>query len=156
MLEINIPGDRKLQLKHMVLDYNGTIACDGELIAGVKENLVALADKLKIHIITADTFGKARRGLQGINCELSILAPEAQDIGKLEYVKELGPQTAVCVGNGRNDHLMLKEAALGIAVILEEGASVETLSAADIVCTNIVSALELLKNPLRLIATLRT
>lgn len=155
MLEINIPGDRKLQLKHMVLDYNGTIACDGDLIAGVKENLVSLAGKLQIHIITADTFGKAHRGLEGINCELSILAPDSQDIGKFEYVKRLGSDNTVCVGNGRNDQLMLKEAALGIAVILEEGAAVDTFTAADIVCTSIVSALELLKNPLRLIATLR-
>jgi soluble P-type ATPase len=155
MLEINIPGDRKLQLKQMVLDYNGTIACDGDLIAGVKENLVALADKLQIHILTADTFGKARSGLEGIKCELSIIAPDAQDVGKLEYVKRLGAENAVCVGNGRNDQLMLKEAALGIAVILEEGAAVAALSAADIVCTHIVSALELLTNPLRLMATLR-
>ena len=102
MIEINIPGDRKLQLKHMVLDYNGTIACDGNLIAGVKENLVALADKLQIHILTADTFGKARPGLEGIKCDLSIIAPDAQDIVKLEYVKRLGAENTVCVGNGRH------------------------------------------------------
>ena len=155
MLEINIPGDRKLQLIHLVLDYNGTIACDGEVIAGVKENLVALADRLQIHILTADTFGKARPGLEGIKCELSIIAPDAQDISKLEYVKKLGAENAACVGNGRNDQLMLKEAALGIAVILEEGAAAATLNAADVVCTHIVSALELLTNPLRLMATLR-
>jgi soluble P-type ATPase len=156
MIEINIPGNRRLQLEHIVLDYNGTIACGGELIAGVKENLAALAERLQVHILTADTFGKARRGLEGVDCELSILAPDAQDIGKLEYVKGLGAEHTVCVGNGRNDHLMLKAAALGIAVILEEGAASETLLAADVVCTHIVSALELLKNPLRLIATLRT
>jgi soluble P-type ATPase len=156
VIEINIPGDRIFQLKHMVLDYNGTVACDGDLITGVKDNLVALADKLQIHILTADTFGNARRGLEGIKCELSILAPGAQDIGKLEYVKGLGGENTVCVGNGRNDQLMLKEAALGIAVILEEGAATAALGAADVVCTNIVSALELLDNPLRLIATLRT
>jgi len=156
VIEVNIPGDRKLQLQHLVLDYNGTIACDGGLITGVKENLVALADKLKIHILTADTFGNVHRGLEGIQCELSILAPEAQDIGKLEYVKGLGVENTVCVGNGRNDQLMLKEAALGIAVILEEGAATAALVAADVVCTNIVSALELLGNPLRLVATLRS
>jgi soluble P-type ATPase len=156
MIEINIPGNRGLQLKHLVLDYNGTIACDGDLIAGVKENLLALADKLQVHILTADTFGKARRGLEGIKCELSILAADAQDIGKREYVKRLGAENTVCVGNGRNDQLMLKEAALGIAVILEEGAASDTLLAADIVCTHIISALELLKNPLRLVATLRS
>jgi len=155
VIEINIPGYRKLQLEHLVLDYNGTIAFNGDLIAGVKENLETLADELQIHILTADTFGKARSGLEGIKCQISILAPEAQDIGKLEYVKGLGVENTVCVGNGRNDQLMLKEAALGIAVILDEGAAVETLRAADIVCTNIVSALELLDNPLRLMATLR-
>jgi soluble P-type ATPase len=155
VIEINIPGDRIFQLKHMVLDYNGTIACDGDLITGVKENLVALADKLKIHILTADTFGNVRRGLEGIKCELSILAPDAQDIGKLEYVKGLGVENTVCVGNGRNDQLMLKEAALGVAVILEEGAATAALGVADVVCTNIVSELELLDNPLRLVATLR-
>lgn len=156
MLEINIPGYRKLRLKHIVLDYNGTIACDGALIVGVKENLTALADKLQVHILTADTFGKVRSGLEGIACELSILAPDDQDIGKLEYVKKLGAENVVAVGNGRNDHLMLKEAALGIAVILEEGASRDTLLAADVVCSRIVSALELLRNPLRLTATLRS
>jgi soluble P-type ATPase len=51
---------------------------------------------------------------------------------------------------------MLKEAALGIAVVQEEGAFAETLMSADVVCTNIVSALGLLTNPLRLIATLRS
>jgi soluble P-type ATPase len=155
VIEINIPGYRKLQVEHLVLDYNGTIACDGDLIAGVKENLETLAGELQIHILTADTFGKARSGLKGIKCQISILAPETQDIGKLEYVKGLGSDNTVCMGNGRNDQLMLKEAALGIAVILDEGAAVETLRAADIVCTNIISALELLTNPLRLMATLR-
>jgi soluble P-type ATPase len=51
---------------------------------------------------------------------------------------------------------MVKEAALGIAVIEKEGAAVETLLAADIVCGNILDALELLLNPKRLIATLRS
>jgi len=156
MIEIDIPGHAKLQLKHIVLDYNGTIACDGALIAGVKEHLAALADQIQIHILTADTFGRVRRSIEGIKCELSILALGAQDIGKFEYVKRLGGEHTVCVGNGRNDRLMLKEAALGIAVILQEGAAADTLLAADIVCSNIISALELLTHPLRLIATLRT
>ena len=156
MIKIDIPGYRKLRLEYLILDYNGTIARDGNMVAGVKEILAVLADKIQIHVLTADTFGMARSGLAGIKCELSILAPGAEDTGKLEYVKGLGAENAVCVGNGRNDRLMLKEAALGIAVILEEGASADTVLAADIVCTDIVSALELLTHPLRLIATLRT
>ena len=41
MLEIVIPGDTTLGLQHLVLDYNGTLACDGELLAGVKPRLDA-------------------------------------------------------------------------------------------------------------------
>ncbi len=156
MIEVTIPGYKKLQLKHLVLDYNGTLAVDGELLPGVKDALRGLAKELQIHILTADTFGKVRSRVEDVPCELSILPLENQDTGKLDYVKGLGAQHTVCIGNGRNDRLMLKEAALGIAVILEEGAALETLVSADIVCTNILSALELLTHPLRLTATLRS
>jgi soluble P-type ATPase len=60
------------------------------------------------------------------------------------------------VGNGRNDRLMLEAAALGLAVILGEGASSATLAAADAVCLSIADALDLLIHPLRLTATLRS
>ncbi len=156
MIEISIPGYKKLQLKHLVMDYNGTLACDGHLIDGVKEALEDLADTIEIHVLTADTFGKVQAGLKGVDCKLSILPEDNQDVGKLEYIKRLNSEFTVCIGNGRNDSVMLKEAALGIAVILEEGAALETLIAADVVCTSIVSALELLANPLRLTATLRS
>ena len=46
--------------------------------------------------------------------------------------------------------------ALGVAVVLAEGAAVATLNSADVVCVGIVPALELLLNPLRLTATLRS
>jgi soluble P-type ATPase len=59
------------------------------------------------------------------------------------------------VGNGFDDHLMLHSAALGIAVILGEGAASKTLFEADVVCTSIASALDLLLFPQRLAATLR-
>lgn len=156
MIEIRIPGHRDLRLEHLVLDYNGTLACDGQLLARVKETLEALAEKLKIHVVTADTFGKAKSALEGMPCELAVLPVNGQDTGKLEYVGGLDPEATVCIGNGRNDRLMLKAAALGIAVVQEEGAAAGTLLASDIVCANIVSALELLLNPLRLVATLRS
>jgi soluble P-type ATPase len=50
---------------------------------------------------------------------------------------------------------MLDSARLGIAVIEAEGGSSDAIAAADIVMRDIVSALELLLNPKRLIATLR-
>jgi soluble P-type ATPase len=156
MIETIIPGYGTIRLEHLVLDFNGTLACDGLMISGVKSALNALADHLEIHVLTADTFGKAAMQLDGVKCKLSVLPIEKQDLGKLDYVKKLGCDKTCCMGNGRNDRLMLKESALGIAVILGEGAAMETLASADIVCTGILSALDLLTHPLRLVATLRS
>ncbi len=156
MIEYVIPGYKTLRLTHLVLDYNGTLAVDGQLVDGVRGCLTVLAKDLEIHVVTADTFGKVKAGMTGIPCTVTILPIERQDLGKLEYVRALGFENTVCIGNGRNDQLMLNASALGVAVILGEGASVETLMAADVACTDIVSALELLINPLRLTATLRS
>jgi soluble P-type ATPase len=156
MLEIDIPGCRVLRLDHLVLDYNGTLACDGGLLDGVKDRLDALVDTLHIHILTADTFGKARAQLVGVPGTLSILPARDQARRKLEYVQQLGCETTVCVGNGRNDRLMLQVAGLGIVVVQAEGAAVQTVLAADVVSPNILTALDLLIHPLRLVATLRS
>lgn len=156
MLEISIPGYKTLQLEHLVLDYNGTLACDGKMLGGVKARLEALSAQLQIHVLTADTFGSVKSALDGMPCQLSILPKESQDVGKLTYVDRLGSGATVCIGNGRNDSLMLQAAALGIVVVQEEGAAVKTIMAADVVAPNILAALDLLMQPLRLVATLRS
>lgn len=155
MLEISIPGFGPLELECLVLDYNGTLACDGELLPGIAESLRSLSATFEIHVLTADTFGKAAARLVGLPCRLVVLPEADQDVGKLEYVQSLGATRTVAVGNGRNDRLMLNEAALGIAVIGPEGAAGVTLAAANVVAPDILSALALLANPLRLTATLR-
>ena len=156
MIEVKVPGYKTLELNHMVLDYNGTLSCDGEVIQGVKKRLSTLSEQLSVHVITADTFGKVESRLKDVPCEITVLPLENQDVAKIEYIKQLGADRTVCIGNGRNDRLMLKAAALGIAVVLEEGAAMETVMDADVVFTSINSALDLLSNPLRLIATLRS
>ncbi|MGM0454358.1 MAG: HAD family hydrolase [Thermodesulfobacteriota bacterium] len=155
-VEIEIPGYQRIDIKHLVMDYNGTLAIDGQLIDGVKETLNQIAESITLHVLTADTFGRAAAGLEGIDCKLSVLPEADQAGGKLDYVRALGAETTMSIGNGRNDRLMLQASGLGIAVILEEGAAMETVAAADIVCRSIVSALQLLTNPLRLTATLRS
>jgi soluble P-type ATPase len=156
MIEIDIPGYKKLTLKHLVLDFNGTLACDGTLLPGVADRLNVLSEKLDVVVLTADTFGKAAGELSRVSCSLIVLPLAAQDVAKRSEVERLGSDSTVCIGNGRNDNLMLKAAGLGIAVILEEGAAQVTLAAADVVCTGILSALDLLTHPLRLVATLRS
>ena len=156
MIEIIVPGYRTLRLQHLVMDYNGTLAEDGRLLEGIRTRLNRLAEQLRLHVITADTFGIARSQLNGLSCEVVILPVEEQAQGKLAYIENLGRDRVVAIGNGRNDRLMLAAAALGIAVVQEEGASTETLSAADVVMPDIRSALDVLLFPKRLIATLRS
>ena len=156
MLKIAIPGHDGLQLSDLILDYNGTLACDGKLVDGVQSRLAALAEKLTVHVITADTFGTVQASLEGISCRLVILpAANPQDVEKRNFVRKLGESNTVAIGNGRNDRLMLKVSALGIAVVQQEGAAVDTLLAADVVAPDILAALDLLCHPLRLAATLR-
>ena len=156
MLEMTLPGYKALLLSYLVLDYNGTVACDGRLIPGVRERLEVLAKRVSIHILTADTFGSVQKETVGVPCEVVVIGEENQTQAKAHYVRQLGLQKSVSVGNGRNDALMLKETVLGIAVIQEEGGAVETLLAADIVTRSILDALDLLLHPLRLTATLRS
>jgi len=155
-MNIEIPGYKTLYLVHLVLDYNGTIACDGKLIEGVKERLLSLARNFHIHVLTADSFGTAGQELRSVPCTVSIISGGNEELGKHEYVIQLGSEHVVCIGNGRNDRLMLEKAALGIAVIQAEGAATEAIRTADVVMTNILDALDLLIMPLRLIATLRS
>lgn len=156
MIEIVIPGDGSLQLKNLVLDYNGTLACNGVLLEGVGERLTALARQLAVYVLTADTFGTAAAVLAGLPCTLHILPQVGQDHAKMAFVTQLGRGETVCIGNGRNDKLMLQAAALGIAIIGPEGAATEAIQAADIVAPGIQAALDLLLHPLRLVATLRS
>jgi soluble P-type ATPase len=155
MLPIPISGFGHLELDYLVLDYNGTLAVDGSIVEGVPERLQRLSRDLAIHVITADTFGRARIALAELPCNVVVLNSELQDEAKRAYVESLGPTRCVCIGNGRNDALMLECAALGIAVLQAEGAAGETLGRADVVCRGITDALDLLLHPLRLTATLR-
>lgn len=155
MLEINIPGVKPLLLSHLILDYNGTLACDGSLLGGVAARLEILAKKLEIHIVTADTFGSVRAQVAGLPVRLAVIPPENQAQAKGNYIDILGPSNSVAIGNGRNDSLMLKQAALGIAVVQTEGAATTVLLAADLVTPGVIDALDLLLYPDRLRATLR-
>lgn len=155
MISLTIPGSTTLTLEHLVLDYNGTIAEDGEVITACIPLLHQLAKDLKIYVLTADTHGTVEQKLKDLPCMLHIIGDKEQDQLKLEFIRSLTPSTVAAFGNGRNDALMLNEAALGICLIQAEGANMKAVAAADIVCTNIVNGLTLLTQPNRLIATMR-
>ncbi len=155
MINIDIPGWGNIEIENLVLDLNGTIATDGKIPLEVKEKINSLSDKVKIYILTADTQGTASEESSNMGVELLQVSGEDSTEVKLRVVESLDPTRTVAIGNGNNDHLILKEAALGIAVLGDEGISASAMKNADVIVKNISDALDLFLKPKRLIATLR-
>lgn len=155
MLAVDVQGFGRLELEHLVLDFNGTLALDGDLIPGVAELVRDLSKLMQVHVVTADIHGGCRKALSGLPCSVEVLGPGPEDEGKLRFVRELGVGGCACVGNGVNDRYMLAHCAVGVVVVQDECAANLALSNADIVAGGIVPALELFKYPKRLMATLR-
>ena len=155
MLNIKIPGREELTLSHLILDYNGTIAQDGEIIEAIRPRLEALARDLGIYVITADTHGTAAKKCEGL--PLQVLTFPTTQVGaiKAEEARKL-TGGVVTIGNGFNDIPMSDAADLSICVIGKEGCCGALLMHTDVVVTSIEDALDLLLKPNRLRATLRT
>jgi P-type E1-E2 ATPase len=155
MIELSIPGRGGLRLQHLVTDVNGTLATDGILIADLATRIASLRNRLTVHLLTADTHGRQAAIDQQLALTATRLSAGNEQEQKRAYVARLGADSVVAIGQGANDAGMLKEAALGICVISEEGAAIETLLAADLIVPNIVAAFDLLDKPVRIVATLR-
>ena len=155
MLNIQIPGRELLTLSHLVLDYNGTIAEDGEIIEGIRPRLAELSRDLAIYVITADTHGTAARKCEGL--PLQVLTFPTTEVGKIkaEQVQKM-TGGVVTIGNGFNDIQMSDAADLSICVMGPEGCCSALLAHTDVAVTSIEAALDLLLIPSRLRATLRT
>ena len=155
VVDIEIPSIGRLEIRSLVLDFTGTLSVDGVLIEGVRERITELSRGLKIYVLTADTFGKAAQALQGLPLEVTILKTDHEDRAKEEFVRSLGADSTAAMGNGSNDSLMLQRAALGIAVLEDEGCSAAAIRNADMVVKSIRDGFDLLLKPLRLKAGLR-
>lgn len=154
-MDLEVPGWRTLHLVHLVLDVNGTLSLDGDLLPGVAEAIAALGSDLRIHLLSADTFGR----LDDLAAELGVPGTRLRGGSEVEqkaaYVRTLGPSAVVAVGNGANDVGMLRDAAVAIAVLGPEGLAADAAREADVLVGSIGDGLGLLLHPRRLAATLR-
>ena len=155
MLEINIPGRGSLQIHHLVSDVNGTLAVDGVLLEDLARKITLLRDRLTVHLLTADTHGGQAVIDRQLNLQAVRIQPGDEARQKADYVRSLGAEGVIALGQGANDAEMLKAAGLGICVLSREGTAVEAMLAADIVLPDVFSAFELLEKPLRIVADLR-
>ncbi|AZR73173.1 hypothetical protein BBF96_07105 [Anoxybacter fermentans] len=155
MIKVNIPERGTVELKYLVLDFNGTLALDGVIFPEVLPLLEEIAKKIKIYTLTADTFGTAREQTIHLPVILHTLKSNFHTREKGEFVKKLGEKNVIAIGNGKNDLEMLKRAEIGIGVLGDEGCATEIFQVADLIVPGIRQGLELLLYPKRLVATLR-
>ena len=155
MLTVRIPGREELVLNHLILDYNGTIAEDGEIIEGIACRLEKLQEYLRIYVITADTHGTAAQKCEGLPLEVKTFPTIQVGEIKAEEARKLSGGVA-CIGNGFNDVQMADASDLSVCVIGREGCCGALISHCDVVVTSILDALDLLLKTDRLRATLRT
>jgi P-type E1-E2 ATPase len=155
MIHLVIPGRPPLEIHYLVCDINGTLAVDGILMDGIHESILDLCDQVDIHLLTADTNGTGAEIASVLGVKYCILKPGKEREQKVEYIRKLGVSWVAAIGQGANDELMLKEAALGICVLSPEGTTFSTMLAADLIATDGNAALQLFLRPSRLIGSLR-
>lgn len=155
MIKVSVPGWKDLELENLVLDANGTIAVDGHIRPGIQEKVFELAKSITVYVVSADTYGTIDQEVEHLAAELVKITPPHENKAKGDFVRQIGAEETVTIGNGVNDVLMLTESALGIAVVGAEGAAAAAVHAADVVVQTPEDALDLLLNPVRLKATLR-
>ena len=107
MLEIDIPGRGTFGIRHVVCDYNGTIAVDGHLIEGVASRIREITEFAQVSVLTADTFGTVRAECDNLPVYVRVFARDDASACKAPIVRELGAEGCVCIGNGFNDILCL-------------------------------------------------
>ncbi len=156
MIDLTIPGLGNIQIVHLVLDVNGTLALDGTLLEGMPRAIASISNRLDVHLITADTHGRQDHIDQLLGLTSVRLTPGNEAAQKAEYIRSLGGRNCAAIGQGANDALMLAEAVLGIAIFSQEGLCTETLNSSRIVMPDIFSAFSLLDHPQRIVATLRS
>jgi P-type E1-E2 ATPase len=150
-----VPGKEKICIENILIDFNGTIAVDGQLISGVEKRINELSKLVNIHVLTADTFGTAKEVCENLNVSFLKLKSNEGAAEKLNFLNELGSKITAAIGNGFNDRLMIKDACLGIVIIENEGASSKALISSDIIVKSINDALDIFLNTKRITATLR-
>ena len=99
-------GDR--HIKTLLADYDGTLSCQGEVTEQIKERLARLAERIDIHILTADRKAKSNGCFGRLPVTIKILSGDDQDVQKRECLRGLVPANVAVFGNGNNDRLLLE------------------------------------------------
>lgn len=155
MINVQIPGRGLYAIENIVFDYNGTIAANGKISVSIKEKISILCEMANVYVLTADTYGSAKKECEGLNLILKTFPKDEAANFKRDIVFGLGCDKTICFGNGYNDIKMFEIAFLSVAVLGKEGMCSNLLIKSDILVKSIEDGINLLLKPKTLMATLR-
>jgi soluble P-type ATPase len=154
MITLQRPGQTPLEIEYLLIDYEGTLAADGRVHPKAKDKVNLLAKRISVYILAKTGQVKVEETLRKVKAEILFFTEGEASGEKLDFLRRLGPEKTVAIGNGVDNVLILEEAGFSICVIGRAGASGETLKRADMVFTDILDALDFLLKPLRQKTTL--
>jgi hypothetical protein len=57
LIELDVPGWKLLRLAHVVLDVNGVLTVDGDLLLGLDGKIKDFRSQVEVHLLSADIHG---------------------------------------------------------------------------------------------------
>ena len=124
----DIPNFGKCEIHNILLDLNGTLSQFGNYPTGLKYLIQEMKKFFEIYVISANT----RDTLDQIADELEIKAihipkSKSEMESKLTSLRVLNPEQTIAIGNGNNDLEIITQSKIGIAVLGNEGLSIQAL-----------------------------
>jgi soluble P-type ATPase len=146
-------GAGTYDLNTIILDLNGTLAVNGQLVTGAEERLLKLKEMgFKILLFSGDQRGNALELSERTGIELKRATSTEE---KEALTNECQLENTVSIGNARIDIGTFRPARLSIATLQGEGIHTEILQHVDILMLSINDALDLLINKDTFEATMR-
>ncbi len=149
----NPPGKGKITLDTIILDLNGTLAIEGNLVDVVIKRIEKLKTLgFKIYLFTGDQRGNAVIQAKKLGIDV-VITKNTQE--KALASKKFNKNTTVAIGNARIDIGTFENSRIRIATLQKEGIHREILEHVDIIVPSINDALDLLINVDSFNATMR-
>jgi soluble P-type ATPase len=152
----NIPNFGKIEIHNILLDLNGTLTNYGNYPNELKKLIDQAKTHFDVYLISANTRGTLDRIANELGIKaIHIPKTKSETKSKLTTLRVLKPEHTIAIGNGNNDMEIITQAVIGIGVIGNEGASIQSLISSDLVVHNIIDAFKIILDGKALIATLR-
>jgi len=153
-MKYDFSNQSSIEIKTIVLDLNGTLAVNGQLVVGVAERIERLKNELgfRLILLSGDQRGNGSFIANALGIDFrKANSREEKECAILEY----DCKTTAAIGNARIDIGTFKQAKIAIATLQGEGIHTGILKEVDIIVPSILDALDLFIDPDSFKATMK-